>query len=73
MPVLEAERVTPVSLISLLGSVSHYERSGFLWFIAGRELIQLVASGIVCWDEWVAPICSRTPWPLSSSEFDICC
>ncbi|KZV44329.1 hypothetical protein F511_18131 [Dorcoceras hygrometricum] len=27
MPVMEAERVTPVSLISLLGSVSHYERS----------------------------------------------
>ncbi|KZV14322.1 putative DNA primase large subunit [Dorcoceras hygrometricum] len=28
MPVMEAERVTPVSLISLLGSVSHYKRSG---------------------------------------------
>ncbi|KZV43998.1 putative disease resistance protein [Dorcoceras hygrometricum] len=30
MPVLEAERVTPVTLISLLGSVRHYERSGLL-------------------------------------------
>ncbi|KZV55166.1 pentatricopeptide repeat-containing protein chloroplastic [Dorcoceras hygrometricum] len=28
MLVLEDERVTPVYLISLLGSVSHYERSG---------------------------------------------
>ncbi|KZV32233.1 cysteine-rich receptor-like protein kinase 15 [Dorcoceras hygrometricum] len=30
MLVLEAERVTPASLISLLGSISHYERSGQL-------------------------------------------
>ncbi|KZV58333.1 chitin elicitor receptor kinase 1-like [Dorcoceras hygrometricum] len=28
MPILEADRVTPVSLISLLRSVSHYERMG---------------------------------------------
>ncbi|KZV58332.1 hypothetical protein F511_32208 [Dorcoceras hygrometricum] len=40
MPVLEAERVTPATLISLLGSVSHYEWSGQLphlmsWATAG--------------------------------------
>ncbi|KZV14413.1 protein Mpv17-like [Dorcoceras hygrometricum] len=33
---LEDERVTPVYLISLLGSVSHYERSGYRKFIKSK-------------------------------------
>ncbi|KZV53159.1 hypothetical protein F511_23516 [Dorcoceras hygrometricum] len=36
MLVLEDERVTPVCLNSLLGSISHYERRGYHGFSAGR-------------------------------------
>ncbi|KZV52279.1 hypothetical protein F511_39916 [Dorcoceras hygrometricum] len=62
--VLEDERITPVRLNSLLGSVSHYERSGSL-------LIADVTADFIIADTALALLCQllivMTSLPMSSS------